>query len=468
MAQKANIITDSETSIVKSVLFLAWPVVIEMLLQMMVGIVDIAMVGRIGAEAITSVGFGNQIVFFIIAIFSAIGVGTTALVARYIGADEVSKANAVARQSLVLSIIISSVISLSCFIYAEEIIDIMAIMDKNPNPSVLQDGANYLRIVSTTLIFSFIMVIINSVFRGAGNTKVPMVVTGIVNIVNVIGNLILIFGWSQFNVLSFTVPAFQGLGVLGSAVSTATARGIGGLIVLYILFKGKIVIQLKLTDSYKIDVEILKKILNISLPAALEQVMMRGGQLIFAIIVASMGTIAYAGNQVTLNAESLSFMPGFAFALAATTLTGQNLGAKNPKRAEECGFVANRLAIIIMSFMGVIFFFFSKELVQLFTSDPLVIKEGATSLKIVAFAQPALATTMVLAGALRGAGDTKWVLYITASGIWLIRVTLVYLLGITFDYGLVGAWIAITIDLIVRGILFYWRFYSGKWKSIKI
>lgn len=195
---------------------------------------------------------------------------------------------------------------------------------------------------------------------------------------------------------------------------------------------------------------------------------MRIGQLFYTMIIASLGTVAYAAHQVALNAESISFNPGFGFALAATTLVGQYLGADKPELAEQFGYRASKMAVVFMSIMGVVFFLFAEQIVYLFTPDQEVIALASVCLRIVAVSQPALAAQMVFAGGLRGAGDTRGILWITLTGFMVVRVGLTLILSLWLDLGLIGAWIAMGVDLYYRSILMWSRFRRGSWKTLKI
>lgn len=452
----------------KRVLVMAWPVFIEMLLEMTVGIVDIIMVGKLGPSAIAAVGFANSLLWLVIAVFAAISVGTTALVARHIGAGEIGRAHVIARQSLVLSVALGAMMTLLGVMFAEEGIRLMMFMQSDPDPEVVRQGTLFLTAVSLTMIPGLILQIANAVLRGAGDTKTPMRVTLVVNLVNIAGNLVLINGLPAMEILGWSFPGFAGLGVLGAGISSAFSRALGGVLVLVVLFKGNRIITLSLKDSYRLNWVEMKRILNIGVPAAVEQLILRGGQMVYGIIVGGLGTVAYAAHQVALTAESLSFLPGFSFAVVATTLVGQFLGAGNARMAEKSARLATKLAMVLMSIMGLIFFFFAPEIVRLFSNDSQVVDLGAQVLRIVAISQPSLALVMVLAGALRGAGDTRTVLYVTAAGIWVLRVALAYLFVNVWGWGLVGAWYAMIIDLFVRGLLLLWRFRQGKWKSIRV
>jgi putative MATE family efflux protein len=215
-----------------------------------------------------------------------------------------------------------------------------------------------------------------------------------------------------------------------------------------------------------LDLYQLRRILNVGLPAGGEQLLMRFGFISFTATVAALGTQAYAAHQLALQSESIAYMPGFGFAVAATTLIGQGLGARAPERAAADARLAQRLAIVVMCCMGVVFFVFAAPILSLFIEDPEVIQLGIWPLRLVAFSQPMLATSMVLSGALRGAGDTRSTLVITSSGLWLVRVPIALLL--TRSLGLIGAWIAMGVDLNLRGLACWLRFRSGKWAKIQV
>jgi putative MATE family efflux protein len=190
--------------------------------------------------------------------------------------------------------------------------------------------------------------------------------------------------------------------------------------------------------------------------------------MLFARIVSSFGTVTYAAHQVALNVEGLSFSPPQAFQTAATALTGQSLGAKKPDAAMRVGKEARLIGICMAAITGSILFFLGRYVVQLYTDDPTVIERSAYVLKIIAFAQPFMATNFVLAGALRGAGDTKWTLYITMAGIWGVRVVVAYFLALKMGMGLTGAWIAMALDMTTRAILVNMRFAAGHWTKINV
>lgn len=436
------------------ILRLAWPAIVENLLHTMVGIVDTAMVGRLGAGALAAVGLGNQVNQLGLTVFSALATGSTALVARHVGAGEQDRARAVARQSLVLGLFVSGTVML---IFLAAARGVLGVLFRRAEAAVLAEAAGYVRIVSLAMILNFFLIVINAVLRGAGDTKTPMQITALVNVINVVVNALFIYGLGPF-------PA---LGVAGAAVGTAVAQACGGLLALWVLLRNRL-LPVRLTDSFRPDSEVIRRITSIGVPAGVEQGMLRVGQLIYTMIISSLGTVPYAAHQVALNAESLSFMPGAGFGVAATTLVGQNLGAGRPGDAEKAGRITRSLGMLVMSSMGLIFFLFPAPIVRIFSHDPEVLAQAVVCLRLVALAQPSLAVWMILAGGLRGAGDTRAIMKMVMVSFMGVRLGLAYVLSLRLGLGLTGAWIGMVADLFLRSLLIQRRFSRGGWKLIKV
>ena len=448
---------------------LALPSIMEMFLHTLLGIADTAMVGVLGGYAIAAISITDNPLMLIIAVFGALSVGTTALVARFIGAKNYKDAENTIVQSLFLSVVMAFVFTALGLLLSNHIVGLMG-----AEPEVFPYAVKYMRIVLLGLPGLIITFIMSGALRGSGDTRTPMIVNGISNILNIIGNFLLIFeSRTIFLSLPFSENTIQlfmpgaGLGVTGAAIATTTGRYIATFLILRILFNSKGEYNLDFRD-FKIDKSIIKRIFKIGLPAAGEQLLFRSAQLAFFRIVASLGTVMIAAHKITITAESLSFMPGWGFALAATTLVGQYLGAEDKDNAKRGGYTAGYMAVIIMSILGILFFFFPEFFIRIFTDDPEISYYAVICLRIVAVAQPFLAVAMVFAGALRGAGDTKTVLITTGITSWVIRVGLGYFLAITLEYGLVGAWIAMVLDFAIRGISFMLLFKKGKWQNIEV
>jgi putative MATE family efflux protein len=444
---------ESGSELRKKITDLAVPALIEMTLMTLVSMVDMIQVGRLGPWAITSVGLSNQPMFIAMSVFMSLNVGATALVARSVGAKKIDDAFAGARQALVIASLFGLVLGALGITYAGPILRILG-----AEADVIGPGTAYLRIVSAGLIFQGATVSLNASLRGAGDTRTPMSVNLIANLVNVVGNYRLING-------AFGFPRLE---VAGAAYATTFSRLVALVLVVSKVFGHRGAIKMSITDSFRPDLPILRRIFKVGIPAALEQLVMRSGQMVFARIVASFGTLTYAAHQVALNIEGFSFTTPQAFQTAATTLVGQSLGAKRPKRAIRVGAEAQKIAIGIGLFMGTILFLFGKYVAVLYTDDPSVISLSAGVLKIIAFAQPFMATNFVLAGALRGAGDTKWTMYITMAGVWGVRVVTAYFLCLHTDLHLYGAWIAMALDMTTRAILVTLRFRAGHWTKTRV
>jgi MATE family multidrug resistance protein len=448
----ASSLLRTDPSLARRVLTLAWPAVIEQTLAMMISLVDFYIVGHLGAAALDGVGLGGQILNLTVAFLSAVGVGATALVARHIGAQEPEDATRTARQSIVLAVLIGLLMALIGSILTRPIIALFG-----GEPEVVEQGTRYLGTIAPSFLFVSVLLIGNAVLRGAGDTRTPMLIMLIVNVINIS------VAWS----LTQGVAGLPRLGVVGSGLGAASAQTAGGLIVLTLLVRGRAGIQLGLRRP-RWDPGRIGRILNIGLPAGAEQILLQFALTSLTVVIARFGTEAYAAHQVTWRIAQLSFLPGWGFAVAASTLVGQELGARQPQRASESGYVAFRAALMVMTVMAAIIFLFESALIRMFIDDPLVMAQGIPILRIAALIQPAMAASFVFSGALRGAGDTRVTLAITIFSVWVLRVIITYLLSQAFGLALLGAWIAIAVDFSFRGLMFWRRFHSGKWQSIRV
>ena len=435
---------------IKQVLDLALPAMAENILQVLLGIVDTFFIAKLGTAAIAAVGATNLIINLYIAFFTALGVGTTALVARNIGAKKPAKAGLVTEQSLLLTIILGLLTGLISLIFSRNILGWLGI-----KAGVLRFALPYFRVVAVPSVFLAVMLVLSRALRGAGDTKTPLKITLLINLINVILDYILIFGLGNM----------QGLGITGAGLATTLARLIGVILLLVFLRSKKspfpFSFKFKLTE-----LTIVQHILKIGFPAAMERLVMRIGQLVYSAMIIQISTAAYAAHNIAGSIESLSYMPGYGFAIAASTLVGQNLGANQPEKAQYLGSLSNCLGSILMVVIGIFFFILARPLGSLFTTEIEVLNQVVLVLRIIALVQPALATTLIITAALQGAGDTKFPMYSTFIGIWGIRVSGVYLLGIVCRLGLVGVWIAVAVDLLCRAALLFLRFRKGQWKEI--
>ncbi len=437
----------------KAILFLAMPVVAERILQMAVGVADIAMVGRLGPLPVAAVGISNQIAMITMNVGNALHVGSTAVVARSVGAGDIQTARHAGRQALILGVTLSLAMLALTLMLATPGLSLLGAQQ-----DVVDAGLPYLRLKAISMVFGVITMTCAAVLRGAGDTRTPMWVGGSVNVLNVFLNYVLIFGHLGF-------PA---LGVTGAGAATAIARGLGMLAMLALFLSSRSVLPLDIRSGLTVHLPTISRIVNIGLPAAGERLLMKSGQLIFTAIVVSLGTTAYAAHQVALRIESLTFMPGFALGVAATTMVGQNLGAGQPARARQGGYTATHIGLGLGLVVGTLFFFWAPAIVALFIpGHPEVVRQGAEVLRVIALVQPALALNLIISGALRGAGDTRLVMLINGSSIWS-RVALAYLLVNVAGLGLLGAWLGMAADLLLRSLFLLLRYRSGRWLYLRV
>ncbi|MGG1575387.1 MATE family efflux transporter [Fictibacillus sp. NRS-1165] len=418
---------------------LAVPAMIENILQTVVGFVDTLFVSKLGLNEVTAVGVANAILAVYIAIFMAIGVGTSSLIARNIGSGDLDKAKSIARQSTVISAILGLIFGLITLFFSEPLLKLMG-----AEALVLADSKTYFQIVAIPSIFISLMFTFGSILRASGDTKTPMKVSWWINILHIGLDYVFIFGF----------VGIKGMGVAGAAWATVIVRIIGSLALYYYIKKSKVSFNLFGTRSIKDANSILK----LSTPAAVERLIMRLGQVLYFGLIVKIGADTYAAHSIAGNIETFSYMPGYGLAVAATTLVGQSVGAKRFKEAYQYGMLTTWVAVAFMSLIGVLLYFLSPWFATWFTTDKNAINMVVTALRIDAFAQPSLAIGLVLAGALQGAGDTKSPMYSTAIGMWVIRVLGVYILGIHFELGIAGVWLSIAVDLYVRAAFLFYKF----------
>lgn len=432
---------------------MSWPCAFEAVLVSLVGSIDIMMVGGLGAEAIAAVGLTNQPKFVLLAMIFSLNVGVTAIVARRKGAEDFKGANSCLKQSIILSFIISLIMAISGYIFANEIM-----LFAGAGEDVINDSVAYYKILMVSIVFTSLSLTINAAQRGVGNTKISMRTNVVANIVNLIFNYFLING----------VWIFPRLEVRGAAIATTLGSIVGFLMSVFSVYYNTRILDLRGKGNWKFDKATMKAFLSISGSSVVEQVFMRIGFFSFAIIVAALGTIAFATHQICMNIINLSFCFGDGLSAAAASLVGQNLGAKRPDKAKIYGKTGQRMAFIVSTVLFFVFILARKQIIMLFNSEEHIVSLGEMIMIIIAFTTHAQTSQTVYNGCLRGAGDTKFVALISFISIALIRPALAWILCFPANLGLKGAWIALFADQTMRYILGKKRFDSGKWTKIKI
>lgn len=424
----------------RRVLGLAWPVIGENMLETMLDIVNTAMVAGLGAVALAGVGSGLQIMFFVLAALAALSVGSSILVAQAVGARNLAEAGRLARQSLLWSVVLSIPLALVGFTLARPIIGVFGLA-----PEVAQIGVEYLQVAMGTVVVLVALLIGGGVLRGAGDSRTPMLVTLIANIVNVGLSYGLIFG-------NFGLPA---LGAVGSAWAAFASRGLALTLLLVALWRGRNGVRIAGSGGWRPDWSVARRVLGLGVPASVEQLVMASSFLVLTILVAGLGTAALAAQRIAISALSFSFLPGIGFGIAATALVGQSIGARTPLIGGRVAAIATTWAVIWMSSIGAIIFFAGAQIMRVFTPDPDVIQRGAEALRMMAFAQPFMAVGMVQSGALRGTGNTRFPLAVNAAASWT-NVTLAWLLLNLVGGGLTAVWGAFLVTTPITATLM-WR-----------
>lgn len=421
------------------ILALAIPATIENVLQTAVGFIDALMISRIGLVAVTAVGIANTILNVYLALFIALGVGASALIAQKIGAKRPDEAQKVTNQAVMLTLAVSLLLGIISIVFGESLLRVMGASE-----AVLQEALQFFMVVGGGALFMGLMTIFGSILRATGDTKSPMKISVVVNIGNVVIDYILIFGLGP-------IPA---LGVLGTAIGTVLSRGLG----CWLLYRKVQQSESPADHASLFNSGNYRPLVNLSIPATLERLVMRLGQVLYFGLIVSISAKTFAAHSIAGNIESFTYMPAYGLATAATTLVGNAVGAGESQQAKRYGYSAAKYGVIFMSLLGVVLFFGAPFFASLFTSDQEALRQIVIALRIDAFAQPGLAISLITTGALQGMGDTKSPLYSTAFGMWGIRVVGVIVLSKYLGLGIAGIWLSIAIDLYLRSLFLVYKF----------
>ena len=436
----------------KNVLKLAIPIMVEQTFVMLLGVCNTMMAGHIGEEAVSAIGMVDSINMLFISFFAALSVGATVVVAQQIGQEQPKKANETAKQAIVSGLIVSGVITLLLWIFRVPLINFLY---GSAEELVKSNAKLYIEFTLFTYPFIAIEQIANGILRGAGDTKTPMYITMFMNVINIILGYILIYG-----INTIYIPSF---GIMGAAIAIAIARMIGAVIIIIVLFRGSKIIKIKKLFPFKFDMKVQKSIFNIGIPAGMEQVIFNTGKLIVQVFIVTMGTASIAANAIGMSISQIINVPGNALCLAATTLVGQYIGRNDVKGAKSTLIYLVKFATICLVSVGILFVPIAEWLASLYTNVPEVIRLTGILIKSNSIALLAWAISFVLSSGLKGAGDTRYTMMTAFIGMWIFRIGLGYILGIVFEMGILGIWIAMYIDWIVRGTMYSFRLRGDKW-----
>lgn len=443
----------TQGSIRHAIILLAIPMILELSLESVFAVVDMFFVGKLGENAIATVGLTESVAAIVYSIAIGLSTAATAMVARRTGEKNEEEASHAGAQTMVLSLMASIVISVSGMTLAPDILRVMG-----AKADVVRDGAVFTRILLGGNAVIILLFLINGIFRGAGNAAIAMRSLWLASICNIILCPLFIYG----------IGPFHGLGLKGAAIATTIGRGIGVSYQLYHLIKGTSNIRIK-AKHFRFDWSMMKTLIKIAWPATFQFLIASGSWIVLAALVAKTGgTSASAGYQVALRNVVFFILPAWGLSNAAATLVGQNLGAKQPERAEQSVLMTAKYNAVFMSAVMLLFMFFASPIIAVFTNDPEVHQTGTVALRIIACGYTFYGIGMVMAQALNGAGDTKTATLINFFGFWIFQIPLAFLLAKSLNMGVVGSFISIPVAESVMAVTAYIFFKKGKWKTVVV
>jgi len=439
-------------SLNRAILLLAIPMVLEMVLESLFAVVDVFWVGRLGADAVATVGLTESLLSLVFAVGLGLSLSTTAMVARRVGEKDPEGAAVAGAQAIFLGLGVSAIVGIPSWIYASDLLRLMG-----ASPAIVATGSGYARIALGGSGVVLLLFLNNAIFRGAGDAAVAMRLLWVSNIINLILDPCFIFG----------IGPFPKLGVTGAAVATFTGRSIGVLYQFYRLLRGTERIRI-LTSQIRLDFQVLFRLVRVSLTGILQFAIAHTSWIGLVRIISVFGSAALAGYTIAIRILIFILMPSWGLSNAAATLVGQNLGARQPERAEISVWRTGFYNMIFMGVIGVFFLIYATPVVRLFTQDPEVVPLAASCLRILSYGNIGYAYGMVMLQAFNGAGDTVTPTVVNFFGFWLLEIPLAYFLALRVGWQAKGAYVSIVVAecaIALAGILLFRR---GKWKGQRI
>jgi putative MATE family efflux protein len=440
-------------SIDRAIFMLSIPMILEMIMESLFAVVDVYWVSRLkDNDAVATIGLTESLLTLVYSIAIGISMGATAMIARRVGEKDIKSAGIAAAQAIYIGIALSLFISIVGIFFPEDILHLMGASE-----SLITHNAGYTRWMLTGNITIMMLFLINAVFRGAGDASLAMRSLWLANILNILLGPVFIFGAGP-------IPAF---GVEGAAIATTIGRGTGVLYQVYHLLKGKGLIRLS-WENMPIRADIISRLLKVSAGGTLQFLIGSASWIFLVRIMSSFGSASVAGYTIAIRLIIFAILPAWGMANASATLVGQNLGAGHPERAEKSVWRAAFLNMIFLGSVTILFLLFAEKLLNFFTQDPEVLKNGVECLQIVCLGYVFYAYGMVISQSFNGAGDTRTPTMINFFGFWMFQIPLAYTLAFVFDLGSIGAYAAISIAesaIAIAGIII---FRQGKWKMVKI
>lgn len=436
----------------QALLLLAIPMVIEMFMESLFALVDVYFVAQVGVDAVTTIGLTEAVLTLIYSVAIGCSSGATALVARRIGEKDPKAASFTAFQALMVGVTFGIVTGVVGMFFAEDILKFMG-----ASPEVLATGTNFVRIMLGSNVVIMLLFLLNGVFRGAGDPAIAMRTLLLANGLNIILDPIFIFGLGP-------IPA---MGVTGAAIATTLGRSVGVLYQLYNLFWGKGAIRIE-RSMMKIDLGIIRRLLEVSLSGAIQFIIASASWIFLMRIISRFGSESVAGYTIGIRVIIFALLPSWGLANAASTLVGQNLGAKQPDRAEQSAWRAGYFNTIFLLGVSVLCFVLAPQILTFFTDKPEVARIGTMTLRILGLGNVMYAYGMVISQAFNGAGDTRTPMIVNFICFWLIEIPLGYLLAVTLGMGVLGICIAVPASESLLALILIVIFRQGKWKEIEV
>ena len=436
-------------SIDRAIVLLAVPMVLEMAMESLFGIVDIFFVAHLGADATATVGITEGMLYIVMSIAVGLSMGTTAVVARRTGEHDKEGAAVSAVQSIILGVVCAVVIFCVCLPLAPRLLGLMG-----ASPAILHTGSTYSRIMMSGSGIILMLFLINAIFRGAGDAAVAMRVLWVANLINIVLDPCLIMG----------LGPFPKLGVTGAAVSTSIGRSVGIVYQIYLLRRGTGRMEIH-RRHVQLVLSVMKTIVRIAANGVLQFLIATASWIALIRLIQTFGSAATAGYTVAIRIIIFSILPSWGLSSAAATLVGQNLGAKRPDRAEKAVWRAAFFDMIFLGAVSLVYLLFAPQIVGLFSRDPVVIGYAASCLRIISVCYVLYAYGMVIVQAFNGAGDTRTPSMINLFCFWIVQLPLAYTLAKGFRLGPKGVFVAILITETLLALIAIYVFRLGKWKQ---
>jgi putative MATE family efflux protein len=442
----------TQGSIGRAVFLLATPMMLEMAMESLFAVVDVYFVSSLGASAVATVGLTESVLTLVYAVAIGFSMGTTALVARRIGEKNPGEAADAAVQAIIVAVAASIPFSIAGAFFAKDILRLMG-----GDPWTIEHGYRFTRWMLGGNVAIMLIFILNAVFRGAGDAAIAMRVLWLSNGINIVLDPALIFGWGPF-------PA---LGIEGAAFATTVGRGIGVLLQLWVLFRGAKHIRV-LNSQVRLHTRVMWTLVRTSLGGIGQFIIATSSWIGLVRIISTFGSEAVAGYTIAVRIFIFTLMPSWGMSNAAATLVGQNLGAKQPERAERSVWITGFANMAFLAVVSAIYIIFNESLVRIFTSEPRVVAIGAQCLRVVSYGYIFFAWGMVMPQAFNGAGDTLTPTKINFFCFWLLEIPLAWWLAITMGAKSAGVYWSIVIAESTAGLVAIWLFRRGTWKATKI